>query len=96
VGRTTIAVLAACLLLAGCTSAVRPDRPEDAGGAPRSTFGFTQLIPLEGTEHALLRVANTGAEAFHATGVGLTWAGYPGTATSPAAPSRGPGSEGRQ
>lgn len=74
-------LLLTAVLLAGCSG----DEPEPAPHQepPTATFGFTQLIPLEGTEHGLLRVTNTTAEPLAVRSVRLEWPGYP---DGPAAP----------
>lgn len=71
----------AVVLLAGCSD----DEPDPAPqqDPPTATFGFTQLIPLEGTEHGLLRVTNTTDEPLAIRSVRLEWPGYP---DGPAAP----------
>ena len=73
-------VLAALVLAGGCSSDERAPAPPDP---PTATFGFTQLIPLEGTEHALLRVTNTTDEPLTIQSVRIEWPGYP---DGPAAP----------
>ena len=85
----TAAVLGALLVattsLAGCRSPA--SGPEDDGPAPELTVGFTQLIPREGTRHALLRVTNTGASGLTVRSVALDWPGYAGGDPSPADPT---------
>lgn len=72
--------LAALALATGCSD----DEPAPARqDPPTATFGFTQLIPLEGTEHALLRVTNTTDEPLTVQSVRIEWPGYP---DGPAAP----------
>lgn len=66
--------------LAGCDAAPAGLSPP----APTATLGFTQLLPLEGTRNALLRVTNTGDAAMDVTGVAIEWPGYPDGAPSPA------------
>jgi len=39
-------------------------------------LGFTQLLPEEGSPHALLRVINPGSRSVDVTAVGLAWDGY--------------------
>ena len=78
--RRLLLALAAVVLLGGCSSDETTPAPPDP---PTATFGFTQLIPLEGTEHALLRVTNTTDEPFTVRSVRIEWPGYP---DGPAAP----------
>lgn len=73
-------VLAAVVLAGGCSSDESEPAPVET---PTATFGFTQLIPLEGTEHGLLRVTNTTDEPLTVRSVRLEWPGYP---DGPAAP----------
>ena len=47
------------------------------GPTPTATLGFTQLIPLEGTRNALLRITNTSDSAIDVTSVAIEWPGYP-------------------
>lgn len=82
-GQVVVAALAAALLLAGGCEAPVP--PPDL--APSATLGFTQLLPKEGTRHALLRVTNTGEAALDVTSVGIEWPGYPDGTPSPADPT---------
>lgn len=74
------------LLLTGC-EAGPVDSPPDPGPEPTATFGFTQLLPLEGTRHALLRVTNTSDAAMDVTGVAIEWPGHPDRTPSPASAS---------
>jgi hypothetical protein len=39
-------------------------------------LSFTQLLPEEGTRHALLRVINPGSRVLDVTAVGIAWEGY--------------------
>ncbi|MGB0102518.1 MAG: hypothetical protein WBP61_19725 [Nocardioides sp.] len=71
-----LGTLAATVVAGGCSSGGAP-RDEVDGPPPTATLGFTQLIPLEGTEHALLRVTNTSDEPLAVRSVRLDWAGYP-------------------
>ncbi|MGZ5399396.1 MAG: hypothetical protein ACXWDM_05235 [Nocardioides sp.] len=73
------------LLLVGCQSPAADQPPE--GSAPSATLGFTQLIPLEGTRNALLRVTNTGEAPMMVRSVALEWPGYPDGLPSPADPT---------
>ena len=73
-------VLAALVLAGGCDGDAPAPAQQDP---PTATLGFTQLIPLEGTEHALLRVTNTTDEPFTVRSVRIEWPGYP---DGPAAP----------
>lgn len=71
------------LLATGCRSG--PDEtPPAPGPEPTATLGFTQLLPNEGTRHALLRVTNTSNAAMDVTSVGIEWSGYPEGTPSPA------------
>jgi hypothetical protein len=74
--------LALVALLAGCSAG-----PAPAGPAPTATLGFTQLIPKEGTRHALLRVTNTGSSDLVVESVAVEWPGYAGGEPSPADPT---------
>ncbi|HYH34636.1 MAG TPA: hypothetical protein VD814_05740, partial [Nocardioides sp.] len=68
--------MALLLLLGGCQAAGDDgdDAPEPR---PSATLGFTQLIPREGTRHALLRVTNTGDTDLVVESVAIEWPGYP-------------------
>jgi len=81
VRRRLVVLLAAPLLMSGC-EAGPAEPPSDPG--PSATLGFTQLLPKEGTRHALLRVTNTGDAAMDVTSVAIEWPGYPGGTPSPA------------
>lgn len=81
--RGALALATTALLLTGC-EAERVDSPSDPGPPPTATLGFTQLLPLEGTRHALLRVTNTSDSAMDVTGVAIEWPGYPEGTPSPA------------
>ena len=82
--RTVKAVVAivAILLLNGCQSG-ESDPPGREGPTPTATLGFTQLLPLEGTRHALLRITNTSESAIDVTSVAIEWPGYPRGIPSP-------------
>lgn len=82
-GRLVVLVLTAALFAAGCEASPTP--PRDS--RPSATLGFTQLLPKEGTRHALLRVTNTGKTAMDVTSVAIEWPGYPDGAPSPADPT---------
>jgi hypothetical protein len=73
------------LLLAGCSSPAAS--PPVDGPGPEATLGFTQLIPREGTRHALLRITNTGDTDLVVRSVALTWPGYAGGDPTPADPT---------
>lgn len=75
------AVVATALLAGGCGSA--PDEEPAPGPPPTATFGFTQLIPKEGTEHGLLRVTNTSADPLTVRSVRIEWPGYPDGVPAP-------------
>lgn len=77
------------LLLAGCQSP--PSRTPAGEPSPEARFGFTQLIPLEGTRDALLRVTNTGELPMVVRSVALEWPGYPDGRPSAADPTIPPG-----
>jgi hypothetical protein len=79
--------LVGALLLTGCSSTPQAGPPAAEGPAPSATMGFTQLIPREGTRHALLRVTNTGQGDLVVRSVALEWPGYPGGVPSPADPT---------
>lgn len=85
--RVAVAV-AALVLLAGCwaepDSRPAPEAPSGQGPVPTAELGFTQLLPLEGTRNALLRVTNTGEAAMDVTAVSIEWPGYPAGTLSPA------------
>lgn len=66
----------------GCEASPPPSPPD-----PSATLGFTQLLPEEGTRHALLRVTNTGDAAIDVTSVAIEWPGYPDGTPSPADPT---------
>lgn len=76
-------LLAAVVLVGGCSSDEPDPAPPASQETPTATFGFTQLIPLEGTEHGLLRVTNTTDEPLTIQSVRIEWTGYP---DGPAAP----------
>lgn len=63
------------------------DPPSDPGPEPVATLGFTQLLPKEGTRHALLRVTNTGDVPLDVTSVAIEWSGYSDGTPSPADPT---------
>lgn len=73
----------AALLLSGC----RQQEPVPTGPAPAASLGFTQLLPQEGTRHALLRVTNTGSGDLVVESVAVEWPGYAGGEPSPADPT---------
>lgn len=79
--------LVVALLLTGCSSTPTADPPTGEEPAPSATIGLTQLIPREGTRHALLRVTNTGEEDLVVRSVALEWPGYPGGVPTPADPT---------
>lgn len=72
--RAIAAVVLAGGLAGGCSTDESTPAPPDP---PTATFGFTQLIPLEGTEHGLLRVTNTTDEPLAIGSVRIEWPGYP-------------------
>jgi len=74
------------VLASGCDAGPVDPRPDPAPG-PSATLGFTQLLPNEGTRHALLRVTNTGDAAMIVTSVAIEWPGYPDGTPSPADPT---------
>ncbi len=78
-------VVVSVLLLAACDSRAAPGPDEEP--APTATLGFTQLIPQEGTRHALLRVTNTGESDLVVESVAVEWPGYAGGEPSPADPT---------
>lgn len=82
-----VALLAAALLLVTGCEAESSHAPPEPGPAPTATFGFTQLLPDEGTRHALLRVTNTGNAPMVVSSVAIEWPGYPDGAPSPADPT---------
>lgn len=72
-------VAAALLGLTGCTGeATTPEPPQ-----PELELGFTQLLPEEGTEHALVRVINHEPEPITVTELGIDWPGYGGASGGP-------------
>lgn len=84
-----VALVALTLLLGGCDPGRAPagTTPDGVpGGAPSVSLGLTQLIPQEGSRHALLRVVNTGPEELVLRSVSLEWGGYEDAAPSPADP----------
>lgn len=85
-GRAWRAATVLVLLLVGC-DAQTGERPPDDVSAPMAELGFTQLLPREGTRHALLRVTNTGDSALDVTSVAIEWPGYPEGTPSPADPT---------
>lgn len=71
-GVRVAAVAVALLVLGGCAGDSRsPEEP-----APSIELSFTQLLPEEGTNRALLRVINHEPRAITVTAVGLDWPGY--------------------
>ncbi len=70
----------AILVLTSCEAG--PSDPPDVEG-PTATLGFTQLIPLEGTRNALLRITNSSDSAIDVTSVAIEWPGYPDFVPSP-------------
>lgn len=94
---TALALAVAGALLAGCDAGAGP--PGDPPSAsPRTTpgrhveLGFTQLLPREGSRHALLRITNTGEDALDVTSVGVAWEGYDDASATPSTAVIGPGS----
>ena len=87
--RRAAALTVAALLLVGCTSTAEEpaDEAPAPGTTPAATLGFTQLIPREGTRHALLRVTNTGDADLVVESVAIEWPGYPDGTPSPADPT---------
>jgi hypothetical protein len=79
--RWVSAVLAAVLLVTGCSS--DDGDPSSERPVPTATLGFTQLIPMEGTEHGLLRVTNTSDEPLAVRSVQIEWTGYPDGTPAP-------------
>lgn len=77
------AVLAAVLFATGCSSGSDDEEPPGDAPPPTATLGFTQLIPMEGTEHGLLRMTNTGDEPLAVRSVRIEWAGYPDATPAP-------------
>ena len=84
--RVGVASAAALLLVTGCRAGPAETSPAPDPD-PTATLGFTQLLPNEGTRHALLRVTNTGDAAMVVTSVAIEWPGYPDGAPSPADPT---------
>jgi len=78
---SAVAVAAAILVLPGCESG--PSDPPAEAPTPTATLGFTQLIPLEGTRNALLRITNSSDSAIDVTSVAIEWPGYPHFIPSP-------------
>lgn len=76
-------LILAALLLSGC----QQQAGAPTGPVPTATLGFTQLIPKEGTRHALLRVTNTGGSDLVVESVAVEWPGYAGGEPSPADPT---------
>ena len=72
------------LLVTGCQE---EGRDGGTGPEPRASLGFTQLIPREGTRHALVRVANTGDTDLVLESVTIEWPGYAGATPSAADPT---------
>src|SRR5687767_2911763 len=68
-----LAAVAALTVLSACTATPSP-APEPA--RPDVDLSFTQLLPEEGTRHALLRVINPGPRSVEVTAVGIDWGGY--------------------
>ena len=76
--RRTVAATAALIaltLVAACTSSTAPD-PDRGPARPGVQLGFTQILPEEGSRHALLRVINPGSRSLDVTAVGIAWEGY--------------------
>jgi hypothetical protein len=69
------ATLIASTLVTACTSSPAPE-PERGPARPEVQLGFTQILPEEGSRHALLRVVNPGSRSLDVTAVGITWEGY--------------------
>ena len=67
-------------MVLGSCSAASTDRPAPAP-EPEVALGFTQLLPDEGTRHALLRVENLSDDPLPVTAAGLDWPGYGAFAT---------------
>jgi hypothetical protein len=68
-----VAALGALTSLSSC-SASSDSSPGRAG--PEVELSLTQLLPEEGSRHALLRVINPGSASLDVTAVGLAWEGY--------------------
>ncbi len=78
--RLPLLVVTVALLLGGCSSSSSDSSPRPP--RPDVRLGFTQLLPDEGTRHALLRVENLSDQPLAVTEAGLDWSGY-GAFTSP-------------
>jgi hypothetical protein len=70
-----LAAVASLAVLAACTADSSP-APEPGPARPDVDLSFTQLLPEEGTRHALLRVINPGTRSVDVTAVGIAWEGY--------------------
>lgn len=71
--------MVAAVVLAACSGG-SAQQPSDAA-EPEVALGFTQLLPDEGTRHALLRVENVSDQPLSVTAAGLDWPGYGAFAT---------------
>ena len=78
---SAVAVATGILMCTGCESGTSD--PPAEGPTPTATLGFTQLIPLEGTRNALLRITNSSDSAIDVTSVAIEWPGYPHFIPSP-------------
>jgi hypothetical protein len=70
-----LAAVASLTVLSACTASPSP-APEPKPARPDVELSFTQLLPEEGTRHALLRVINPGPGSVAVTAVGIAWEGY--------------------
>ncbi len=83
----SVLVVASALLLVACEAGAPDPGPGPDRPPPTATVGFTQLIPREGTRHALLRVTNTGDTELVVESVAVEWPGYAGGTPSAADPT---------
>lgn len=72
------AVFAAVVLTtsASCSASTATDPSPFSPARPAVELSLTQVLPEEGSRHALLRVINPGSRSLEVTAVGLAWDGY--------------------
>jgi hypothetical protein len=74
--RRAPAAVAALVALTSLSSCSTGSDSSPGPASPEVELSLTQLLPEEGSRHALLRVINPGRRSLDVTAVGLAWEGY--------------------